>query len=107
MHVATGRLVRAVTFALLIGCFGCAVARGAEAPTHALLFSLRGEVRQPGNVPIPPPEGELEDACGVAVDSAGDVYISDYYHHAVDVYGPSHQYLTQIADPSPDGPCNL
>lgn len=80
------------------------------APTHSLLFMLKGKVEN--GAPLPPPEGEFEDACGVAVDSHGDVYVSDYYHRTIDVYGPgsgtqSGGYLTQIADPDPDGPCNL
>jgi hypothetical protein len=77
------------------------------APSHDFLFELRGFVKEPGHVPIPPPEGELEDACGVAVDSVGDIYISDYYHRTIDVYSPAREYLTQIEDPDPDGPCNL
>lgn len=79
----------------------------AEPSTHALLFTLRGEVKE--KELIPPPEGEFEDACGVAVDSHGDIYVSDYYHRTIDVYGPApaHQYLTQLVDPDPDGPCNL
>ena len=78
----------------------------AAAPSHAFLFSLQGEVENRA-LPTPPPEGEFEDACGVAVDPAGDIYVSDYYHHTIDVYGPGRGYLTQIADPDPDGPCNL
>jgi hypothetical protein len=85
-------------------------AAAAALPSHPLLFSLKGEVAN--GVPVPPPEGEFEDACGVAVDSQGDLYVSDYYHRTIDVYGPgsgtqSGQYLTQIQDPDPDGPCNL
>lgn len=84
-----------------------ALAPAAEPQTHALLFTLRSEVKE--KELIPPPEGEFEDACGVAVDPQGDVYVSDYYHRRVDVYGPApaHTYLTQLADPAPDGPCNL
>lgn len=77
------------------------------APSHPFLFELRGFVKEPGHIPIPPPEGELEDACGAATDSFGDIYLADYYHHRIDVFGPGHEYLTQIADPDPDGPCNL
>lgn len=83
-------------------------AQAAEAPpSHPFLFSLRGVIKEPGQVPLPPPEGEFEDACGVAVDSEGDIYIADYYHRLIDVYNSSHEYLTQFVDPDPDGPCNL
>jgi hypothetical protein len=52
----------------------------------------------------------------VAVDSAGDVYVSDYYHDAVDVFTPRlepsgpppFEYLTQIkAESNDNGPCAL
>jgi DNA-binding beta-propeller fold protein YncE len=43
----------------------------------------------------------------VAVDSAGDVYVADYYHHVVDVYSAGHSYLTQLPLPRTNGPCGL
>jgi hypothetical protein len=76
-------------------------------PSHNFLFELRGFIKEPGHIPIPPPEGNIEDACGVAVDGHGDIYLSDYYHRTIDVYSPGREYLTQIADPDPDGPCGL
>jgi len=78
----------------------------AETATHSFLFSLRGFFIEPSHIPVPPPEAEFEDACGVATDEFGDTYVSDYYHRTIDIYGPN-GYLTQIADPDPDGPCNL
>jgi DNA-binding beta-propeller fold protein YncE len=89
-----------------------AIADAAEPPpSHPFLFALQGEIKEPGTVPLPPPEGELEDACGVAVDSVGDIYVSDYYHRTIDVYRVNGkgvpEYLTQLVDPDPDGPCNL
>jgi Divergent InlB B-repeat domain len=103
---------RALGVAALLGLLAAALAapsaRAAEAlPSHPFLFSLEGEVREPGHIPVPPPEGEFEDACGVAVDSAGDIYISDYYHRVIYVYNSAREYMTQIKDPDPDGPCNL
>jgi DNA-binding beta-propeller fold protein YncE len=74
-------------------------------PSHPFLFTLEGFVQ--GLKFVPPPEGEYEDACGLARDSAGDIYIADYYHRLIYVYGPGQEYLTQFADPDPDGPCNL
>ncbi len=103
-------LKRLALLAGLAALLAAPIARGAElsaAPSHLFLFALHGEVREPGHVPIPPPEGELEDACGVAVDSEGDIYVSDYYHREIDVFSPGRGYLTQIADPDPDGPCGL
>jgi len=58
--------------------------------------------------PVPPPAGQLEGLCGLAVDAAGDFYVSDYYHHAIDVYSADAGYLSQRANEDPlDGPCGL
>jgi DNA-binding beta-propeller fold protein YncE len=53
------------------------------------------------------PAKSFEDACGLAVDSFGDIYVADYYHHVVDVYAPGDQYLTQVALPPLNGACGL
>jgi hypothetical protein len=67
----------------------------------------------------PPPSGELQGPCGLGVDSQGRFYVSDYYHHVIDLYSPSANYaasptngatgyLTQLAGEDPlDGPCGL
>jgi DNA-binding beta-propeller fold protein YncE len=59
---------------------------------------------------IPPPEGEIEDACGLAV-GPGAIYVSDYHHKAVDIFNPaSGLFKGQIAVPvsnPPEGPCGL
>jgi hypothetical protein len=57
------------------------------------------------------PGGGIEGACGIAVLS-GQVYVSDYYHHAIDVFGlPSPTeagpYDSKIAFDPLDGPCQL
>jgi DNA-binding beta-propeller fold protein YncE len=100
---------RAVALALVAALSLLAAIPGAASatPAHNFLFAIKGFVKEPGKIPVPPPEGELEDACGVAVDSFGDIYISDYYHHTIDIYNSEREYLTQIEDPDPDGPCNL
>jgi hypothetical protein len=46
--------------------------------------------------PLPPPEGELEGACGLAV-SGSTLYVSDYYHRAVDAFSTAGTYSSQIA----------
>ncbi|HXR29760.1 MAG TPA: NHL repeat-containing protein [Solirubrobacterales bacterium] len=64
---------------------------------------------------VPPPTGYLNGPCGLAVDSSGRFYVSDYYHHAVDVFSssvdpakPWQSYITQLANVDPlDGPCGL
>ena len=64
----------------------------------------------------PPPAGHFEGPCGLAVDDDGRFYVSDYYHHTVDVFSPigayaydgSVGYLGQLAGIDPlDGPCGL
>jgi DNA-binding beta-propeller fold protein YncE len=35
----------------------------------------------------PPPEGEIEGACGLAISPSNLVYVSDYYHRVIDVFG--------------------
>lgn len=47
----------------------------------------------------PPPEGQLEDPCGLAIAPGGDIYVADYYHRAVDVFSGEGAYMTQIALP--------
>jgi hypothetical protein len=111
------RLIGATGLILLVAMsLNVAGVRAAEVPIHAQLFSyfanpLREE-KSPPHPPYPPPFEGFEGACGVALDSAGDVYVADYYHDVVDVFRPNPEgvlgYVTQIAavDPS-DGPCGL
>ncbi len=72
------------------------------AVTHPFLSTITGP---------PTASGGFEDACGVALGN-GDVYVSDYYHDAVEILNPSSeppfQLEAQIADESPgSGPCKL
>ncbi len=52
------------------------------------------------------PGGGIEAACGIAL-SGGKIYVSDYYHHAVDVFGSNGEYLSQIPGNPVNGPCQL
>ncbi len=55
-----------------------------------------------------PPAGGFSSPCGLAVDLVSNLYVSDYYHHAVDVFSPSPIYRTQLAGVDPvNGPCGL
>jgi DNA-binding beta-propeller fold protein YncE len=86
---------------------------GGAAPAQAAfddpLFVFRPEPVPLQNPQIPPPVGEFEGPCGLAVDSAGNFYVSDYYHHVVDLFGPGTAYaFSQITGVDPlDGPCGL
>jgi hypothetical protein len=94
-------------------------ALGAAAPAHAAfddpLFVFRPVPPPPPTFPpLPPPSDHLEGPCGLALDSNGNIYVSDYYHHAVDVFVPNPPsgynwgYITQISGEDPlDGPCGL
>jgi len=120
--------IRPITrrLAVLLAAFlfsSLAVVPTAEAdvvPSHPPLFSFYAskllEEQQPQIPPrrFPPAPFEgFEDACGVALDSFGDVYISDYYRDVIDVFSPNPtrgtlEYVTQIkAEDPPDGPCGL
>jgi DNA-binding beta-propeller fold protein YncE len=68
---------------------------------------------------LPPPAGFLDGACGLAVNGGGQLYVSDYYHRAIDVFSASStelKYISQpLAVPGPldphsgllDDPCGL
>lgn len=96
---------RALVFcgAVAVAVLAAAPAAGA-AETHPILAETNG-------APVAgsrPPTGAFEDACGIALDTHGDRYVADYYHDAVDVFGPNAEYLTQVADESDgNGPCGL
>ncbi|HEX5712536.1 MAG TPA: NHL repeat-containing protein [Solirubrobacterales bacterium] len=68
-----------------------------------------------GSPRVPPPEGDLEAPCGIAVDEDGDFHVAEYYRNAIDVFGSAlkstYPYgykgqATGIADPL-GGPCTL
>jgi DNA-binding beta-propeller fold protein YncE len=94
---------------LAVACSSLCFASGAQAQ-RALLFSeaVESTARHPGGGV---PGGGIEGACGIALQS-GQIYVSDYYHHAIDIFGlPSllepGPYDSQIAFDSLDGPCQL
>ena len=106
---------KAWTGVLLAGLASLAVAGPAQGATDPLF--LFTPVPPPPQEPptVPPPNGTLNGPCGLAVDSFGRFYVSDYYHHAVDVFNssinvskPWTSYVTQLPNVDPlDGPCGL
>jgi DNA-binding beta-propeller fold protein YncE len=92
--------------ALCMGAVALAAAAPAEAAPDDPIF-----VFNPGSVKPPPPFPAPEGPCGLAVDSVGNVYLSDYYHHLIDVFRPfasSLGLITQLKNVDPiDGPCGL
>lgn len=83
-------------------------AGAAEVPDHPLIGSITGEKVGENE--------QFKDACGVAVDSAGEIYVADYYQNRIIVLNKKEEYLTQIDNINPitdggaapiDGPCDL
>jgi sugar lactone lactonase YvrE len=87
-----------LALAALLALVAMVPAVAAAAPTHPLLegASLDGSTT---------PSLEFDKACGVAVDSDGNVYVANSNNSAIDVFDSSGAYLTSIADAN--GPCGL
>ncbi|MGH2973674.1 MAG: hypothetical protein ACRDLL_02230 [Solirubrobacterales bacterium] len=85
------KLAIAFLSGVLIAAFGVA-------PAHANRVLLDEELLRVNEKP-PPPEGEIEGACGLAVSPApvSNLYVSDYYHRVVDAFDLSGLYESQIA----------
>jgi hypothetical protein len=84
----------------------CAMTSPAQAATDPVTVFVPNPVSEPG----PPPSFNFNAPCGLAVDSQGKIYISDYYHHAIDIYSAllGSGYVTQLAgEDTQDGPCGL
>jgi hypothetical protein len=99
----------------------CALGLAIFAPTAQAAFNDPLFVFTPSSASSskPPPAGELQGPCGLGVDSLGRFYVSDYYHHTIDLYSGSAGYassptngatgyIAQLASEDPlDGPCGL
>lgn len=106
---------RALAIATCVLTLGvCAPAAGAAFNDPLFVFTP-----SPAGSSKPPPAGELQGPCGLGVDSLGRFYVSDYYHHAIDLYSGTAAYagsstngatgyIAQLANEDPlDGPCGL
>jgi hypothetical protein len=87
---------------LALLCSALLVLGAATAQASRVLLSEKAFPTTTKKPVFPPPEGQIEGACGVAV-SAGTVYVSDYYHHQIVAFvGP----VIPVGTP-PEGPCGL
>lgn len=110
--------MRAKRAAVALALIGLSV--GFQAATSAMAGPgnhVRLETITVDNPLIAPP---LKDACGVAVEEGGRVFVSNYYEHAIYVFGPvpagGYELLTTVPVPEPpnapdgkpfNGPCDL
>jgi len=101
---------------LLALCAALALAAPAPAAPDDPLFVFAPTPPPPPAPLQPPPSGFLDDPCGLAVDSSGSLWVSDYYHRSVDVFGSGGEYVNQPLEasesPDPhtgpvDDPCGL
>jgi DNA-binding beta-propeller fold protein YncE len=101
-------VIRRAALAVLCALAFSAVPSAAQAAFDDPITVYR-PIPEPLNpFPEPPPTGGLEGPCGLAVGGGGTIYLSDYYHHVVDVFSPGFGYLTQATKVDPlDGPCAL
>lgn len=105
------RAVRGVLCAAIAAAALAAPPASGAAVNHQLLGTITGEKIGPFE--------QFKGACGVAVDSAGDIYVADYYQNRVVVFVEEEgqvEYATQILHVNPldaggvapiNGPCDL
>jgi DNA-binding beta-propeller fold protein YncE len=72
---------------------GSTSASAVEVPDHPIRGSITGE-----KIGL---FEQFKDACGVAVDSAGDIYVADYYQNRVVVFNKKQEYLRSGPDRRP------
>jgi len=86
---------------LLVGLCLTGLAGGTAASAQAERPLITKEAVKTEKVP-----GGIEGACGVAV-TPGTIYVSDYYHHGIDVFSSGGEYLSRMPGNPIDGPCQL
>ncbi|HEY2334883.1 MAG TPA: hypothetical protein VGH58_07755 [Solirubrobacterales bacterium] len=93
--------------ALLVLCFLTPFAQA----SRTLLTKEALQTNENPKNPIPPPDGEIEAACGLAF-SGETLYVSDYYHGVVYSYDtlaglPFTYKSSSSVGTDPEGPCQL
>ena len=107
MSKAIGRRSWLAALCAAMLCLGLGAAP-AQALEPLLIYTPTPPPPIPPQPKIPPPTGYLEAPCGVAVDASGRFYVSDYYHHTIDVFSSGAGYEGQLSEVDPlDGPCGL
>ena len=62
----------------------------------------------PSTPPAPPPDGQIEGACGVLVGADDSIFVSDYHHGAIEVFSDAGAFQTLFSvTAEPEGPCGL
>lgn len=79
---------------LLTSAFAVAPAQAARTLLDQALLKTDS-----GPPPVPPPEAQIEGACGLALSPGGSLYVSDYYHRVVDVFSSAGGYQSQLVLP--------
>jgi DNA-binding beta-propeller fold protein YncE len=100
-------VVRLSVLGAILSLLALAAAPAQAGPSDPV-FVFTPKPPPPPEAPIPPPTGYLEGPCGIAVDASGSFYVSDYYHHAIDIFNSGAVYMGQLTNQDPlDGPCGL
>jgi hypothetical protein len=98
--------VKVLACLLAIGVLSLMLAGSAQASRELLTktavyttYCVNCPLRSEGETlsPTPPIEGQIEGSCGLAISPNNSLYVSDYYHRDVDVYGSTGEYQSQIS----------
>jgi DNA-binding beta-propeller fold protein YncE len=96
------RVCFALLAAALLGLLFPGPAFGAEAPSHPVIFGIAEFEPEPHVIE------DLEGPCGIALDSNGGIYVGNYYHDEIDVFGTTGSFQNRLLNEEPsDGPCGL
>ena len=89
---------KSMSCALLALCLVLALGGQAQAERALLSAEAVKAKKTPG--------GAIFDACGIAF-RAGQIYVSDYYHHSIEVFSATGEFDSQLPFNSSSGPCQL
>lgn len=122
MRTVARKRVLLVLIAALAALAALPASSSASSNSEPLWIFIPVPPKTPFSPPVPAPYAYFYGPCGLAVDSNGNWYISDYYHRVIDVYSgtaayptkaPGYAegatgYITQFSNDEPlDGPCGM